>query len=49
MTVTEFGYCPKCDDRKELVMTGAGVLACHSCGNLNVYDSKEKYKKLTDI
>jgi len=41
MSVTEFGWCPKCDDRKELVMTSAGVFACHSCGSVDVYDSKQ--------
>lgn len=41
MTLTQYGWCPRCDARRELVMTSAGVLACHSCGSLNVYDTRE--------
>lgn len=41
MTTTEHGYCPKCDERVELVpYTGITqtVLGCHKCGNLDIKD-----------
>lgn len=32
MTLTEYGYCARCDDRVELVpVTGGEVLACCRC------------------
>lgn len=49
MTTTEFGYCPKCDeDHVELTMTTAGMLACHRCGNIDVYDSREAFDRLDE-
>lgn len=46
MTVTQFGYCPRCDKRHvELTPMDGGVLGCHKCGNVMVYDSKEKYEE----
>lgn len=45
MTLTQFGYCRKCDeDRVELVPVAGGVLACHKCGNINVYDSRQEFE-----
>lgn len=45
-TTTQYGYCQHCDIRHvELVMTSAGVYACHKCGAVDVYDSKESYEK----
>ena len=46
MTLTQFGYCPTCDRRRELVMTSPGVVACHSCGGVNVYDSRETFEEV---
>lgn len=49
MTVTQFGYCPNCDERhKELVPVAGGTLACHSCGAVGVYDSKERYEEMIE-
>lgn len=44
MTVTEFGFCPRCEERKELVMNSGGMLQCHSCGNMNIYESKRAFE-----
>lgn len=44
MTVTEFGYCPRCEERKELVMNSGGMLQCHSCGAMDIYDSKTAFE-----
>jgi hypothetical protein len=43
MTTTRFGYCSECDQRRELVMTSPGAFACHSCGNVDVYESKAAF------
>lgn len=48
MSLTEFGYCPKCDARRELVMTSAGVFACNVCDNLNIYSSKAEFEKMKE-
>lgn len=48
MSATEFGYCPHCEGRKELVMTEAGVLACHACGALDIYTNKQAYEDSKD-
>lgn len=40
-TLTEYGWCPTCEDRRELMMTSAGVFACHACGNVNVFESQD--------
>lgn len=49
MTVTEYGYCQHCDERKvELIMTTAGVLACSQCEAVNVYETKEAYEKAVE-
>lgn len=42
---TEFGYCPHCKDRKELVPNSAGTLQCHSCGAIDVYKNKKAYER----
>lgn len=44
-SLTEYGYCPRCEHRRELVMTSAGVLACHACESVDVYDSKAEYEE----
>ncbi|WP_178917703.1 hypothetical protein [Natronomonas gomsonensis] len=46
MSLTQHGFCPTCDDRRELVMTSPGVLACHSCGNVDVYENRDDYEKV---
>jgi len=49
VSVTEYGYCPKCDiDRVELTMTTAGVLACHKCGNVDIYESRSAFKNMDE-
>lgn len=48
MTVTQYGWCPRCNDRRELVPQDAGgfnVLACHACGVLDIYESKRAYEQ----
>lgn len=46
MTVTEFGYCPHCDQKVELVPQGGphSPLACHKCGAIDVYDNRAAYE-----
>lgn len=44
MTLTPFGFCGHCEHRRELVMTEAGVLACHVCDSMDVYDDREDYE-----
>ena len=46
-TTTEFGYCPHCDiEHVELVPLGdSGVLGCHKCEALDVWESKEAFEQ----
>lgn len=44
MPAPPYGYCPHCEHRRELVPTEAGVLACHACDALDVYESKQAYE-----
>ena len=35
MTLTQYDYCTRCDDRVELVpVAGGEALACHRCGSI---------------
>ena len=45
MSTTDFGFCPKCESRKELVMTAEGVLSCHVCGSLRIYKNQKEYEE----
>lgn len=40
-----YGYCPHCEHRRELVPTEAGVLKCHACDAVDVYNSKKQYEE----
>jgi len=36
MTLTQFGYCRRCDDRVELVpVAGGSAVACCRCGSVD--------------
>ncbi|WP_178915167.1 hypothetical protein [Natronomonas gomsonensis] len=45
MSLTQFGFCPNCKGRRELVMTSPGSVACHDCGAVDVFESREQYEE----
>lgn len=48
MTTTEYHYCPRCDARREMVMTSAGVLACSRCDNIDTFKDERVYKNMKE-
>lgn len=44
MPAPEFGFCPQCEKRRELVMNEVGFLQCHACNSMDIYDSRQEYE-----
>jgi uncharacterized paraquat-inducible protein A len=47
-TTTEYGYCPHCHARVELVQLGTteSALCCARCDAADIYDSEQEYDRL---